>query len=129
MPSFGILHIASPTPPVRLPWLGQVRTGAMIRWMVLRVGIWAAWGVVFLALWHFLRVWFMPDGCLDQGGSFNYELWECSGELNEYIDVPAYRLPAFWYLLGSLALAVRLNVYCRGTASRGGLTQRQDSRP
>jgi len=53
----------------------------------------------------------MPDACLDHGGSFNYKRWECSGEINEFIDVPAYYLSAFWYLFFSVALAIWLHVY------------------
>jgi hypothetical protein len=64
-----------------------------------------AWLLVLFTLWRFLGDWFAPDACLDSGGSFNYELWECSGEVNQYVDVWFYELNSFKLFFVALVFA------------------------
>src|SRR5262245_8915902 len=41
-----------------------------------------AWLIAAVSAWYFLAQWLAPDGCLDSGGSFDYETWQCSFEVN-----------------------------------------------
>jgi hypothetical protein len=75
-----------------------------------------AWLLAAFALWHFLGVWYAPDACVDFGGSFDYELWECSGEVNKYREISACQLPSFWILVSTIILAVGLRQYARRDA-------------
>jgi hypothetical protein len=59
-----------------------------------------AWILAAGALCLFLRTWLAPDACLDFGGSFNYERWECNDAVNQYVDVRFYELRSFWLFLG-----------------------------
>ena len=65
-----------------------------------RVARFIAWTLTVGALGLFVRTWLAPDACLDFGGSFNYERWECNNEVNQYVDVGVYELKSFWLLLG-----------------------------
>ena len=59
-----------------------------------------AWMLAMAGGGLFLRTWLAPDACLDFGGSFNYERWECSGDINPYEEVRFYELKSFWLFLG-----------------------------
>lgn len=61
-----------------------------------RVAKFIAWMLTVGTLWLFLRTWLAPDACLDFGGSFNYERWECNEDVNQYVDVGFYELKSFW---------------------------------
>ncbi len=64
-----------------------------------------ALAVFLAALSWFASDWLAPDGCLDSGGSFNYEAWTCSHtEQYQYIDVPfAERVSSWVFALGTVA--------------------------
>lgn len=64
-----------------------------------------AWICTVAAFGLFLRTWLAPDACLDFGGSFNYERWECNDEVNEYIAVGFYELKSFWFLVAVFVAA------------------------
>src|SRR5687767_5658138 len=64
-----------------------------------------AWCVVLGTAILFLRVWTAPDTCLDLGGSFNYERWECNDEVNQFIEVRFHEHKSFWLFVVSLVAA------------------------
>jgi hypothetical protein len=67
-----------------------------------------------VAGWCFLGVWLAPDGCLDLGGSFDYVAWQCSHTQNfTYINVPAYELVSFWWLVLTIVFLVAALAWLR----------------
>lgn len=64
-----------------------------------------AWTFTVTAFGLFLRTWLAPDACLDFGGSFNYDRWECTAEVSEYIAVRVYQLKSFWFFVAALIAA------------------------
>jgi hypothetical protein len=71
----------------------------MSRTMLRRLVTILAWLFAIASGGLFLRVWLAPDACLDFGGSFNYERWECSGDINPYKLVHFYELKSFWLFM------------------------------
>ena len=63
------------------------------------------WIIAIGSLWFFVRTWLAPDACLDFGGSFNYERWECNDEVNQYVAVRFYELKSFWLFVVTVAVA------------------------
>lgn len=73
----------------------------------------AAWTAAAWSILHFLGVWLAPDGCLDSGGSFDYDTWQCSDNTHQYREVPAYRLTAFWVMFCFIGAATALSMIRR----------------
>lgn len=96
--------------------------------LLLRGVVWTCWSGALFASWHFLGVWLAPDACLDHGGSFNYELWKCSGDINTFIDVAAYEMPSFWFAASCFVVALLVHVYAR-RAQPGVQAGRAKARP
>ncbi|WP_133126107.1 hypothetical protein [Xanthomonas prunicola] len=66
---------------------------------------------VVVAGWCFLAAWYAPDGCLDQGGSFDDVAWKCSAtDDHPYMDIHADQFVSFWQLLASVVAALLLLV-------------------
>ena len=73
-----------------------------LRWvLVLAIWVSASWPIRY-----FLGALWAPDGCLDNGGSFDYRLWQCSQETQPYIDTPLHEIPGFWLAVVSTLLAL-----------------------
>jgi hypothetical protein len=70
-----------------------------------RVTSFFAWICAMAAFGLFLRTWLAPDACLDFGGSFNYDRWDCTAEVNEYIAVGLYEFKSFWLFVAALIAA------------------------
>jgi hypothetical protein len=85
---------------------------------LLRLAAYLSWAATLISLWYFLRAWFAPDACLDFGGSFNYVKWECSSEVNQFIDIWAYELPSFWILVSCVVLAIFLHISTKRAVAR-----------
>lgn len=79
----------------------------MSRTMLRRLVTTLAWLSAIASGGLFLRVWLAPDACLDFGGSFNYERWECSGDINPYKLVHFYELKSFGLFI-AIAMGVCL---------------------
>ena len=79
------------------------------------------WLPTMVAALVFLREWFAPDSCLNEGGSFNYATWQCGHMHNAFIAVPFYRFGTFWlFVAGFVAGAVASGVLrSRSNAARG----------
>jgi hypothetical protein len=77
-----------------------------------------AWGIVVGVGAFFLRAWLAPDACLDFGGSFNYERWECTGDVNDFVDVRFYELKSFWLFGAALVGACVLQWVWRAQSNK-----------
>lgn len=71
-----------------------------------KIFVLAIWALVSWPIRYFLGALWAPDLCLDQGGSFDYRLWQCSQESQPYINTPLYRIPGFWLAVISILLAI-----------------------
>ncbi len=85
-----------------------------------------AWGIALGTAVLFLRVWTAPDTCLDLGGSFDYERWECNDQVNPFRDVRFYELKSFWLLVVSFVAAYSLQRGWRGTIQQSVQPDRRE---
>jgi hypothetical protein len=68
-----------------------------------------ALAVLLASLWWFASDWLAPDGCLDAGGSFNYEKWSCSHtEQSKYMEVSFLDRTSTWVLVVGAPLSLLL---------------------
>ena len=79
-------------------------------------GAWRPWLLCLLAAIVFLVVlswfawdWLAPDVCLDSGGSFDYQAWQCTNVASQpYVDVPFTARVSTWGLLLGAGLSLAL---------------------
>ena len=97
-------------PSRRLPkTLGAPKRLELMR--LLRIVVFAP---VLIALWLYLGDLWAPHGCLDFGGSFDYNNWECNYEVSQtYMDVPFYKIKTFWLVPMSILVAVSILTYIK----------------
>jgi hypothetical protein len=70
-----------------------------------------AWLITAVSAGYFLAQWLAPDGCLDSGGSFDYETWQCSSAVSHpYVEARFYQFVSFWVFLGAVSLASALSL-------------------
>ena len=85
--------------------------------------LFVCWPVTGVVIGQFLRLWMMPDSCLDMGGSFDYTAWVCDLHENHAFDsVRFYELTSFWL---SVALLVASSVLSYVTSTRSPTTAMQ----
>ncbi|MBB6092370.1 hypothetical protein HNQ60_001216 [Povalibacter uvarum] len=85
-----------------------------------------AWGIVVGAAVLFFRVWTAPGTCLDLGGSFNYETWQCNDQINQFVAVHFYELKSFWLLVVSFGAAYSLQRGWRGAIQQSVQPDRRE---
>ena len=74
------------------------------------------WLVAGYSIWLYIGNYFSPDSCLDFGGSFDYEAWECSYKENKkYIETYFYQVPSFIFTSVSVCAAVAGSFLLRST--------------
>lgn len=82
----------------------------------------AIWIVVSWPIRYFLGALWAPDLCLDHGGSFDYQLWQCAQETQPYINTALHQIPGFWLALVSILVAIAgTRLISRWKAPQAGL--------
>ena len=69
------------------------------------------WFAALVGLVNLFFYWVAPDTCLDRGGAFDYDTWECGYDVYRYKPYALFTKLAFWFPVLATIAAVTMHEF------------------